>query len=153
LGRAVDDWEVINQSANGFRLMRSVVGKKMTHGQLLAIRPHDGEHYLLAQTIWLMQERGGGLVAGIAALPGMPAAVAARRLARPNESAEPYSPAFLLPANPAIGSEPSLIVPQGWFYRGRRVEIFTDGTWQVKLMQVLGDGPDFEQVSFVVGEA
>jgi cyclic-di-GMP-binding protein len=151
LGRAVDEWEVINQSANGFRLMRSVVGKKMTHGQLLAIRPHDGEHYLLAQTIWLMQERGGGLVAGIAALPGLPAAIAARRLARPGERAEPYSPAFLLPANPAIGTEPSLIVPPGWFHSGRRIEVFTDGSWQVKLLHVLGDGPDFEQVSFVVG--
>ncbi len=35
----IDTWEVVNQSANGFRLVRSVSGRKMAHGQLLALSP------------------------------------------------------------------------------------------------------------------
>lgn len=149
LGYDVDTWEVVNQSANGFRLIRSVAGRKMEHGQLLALCPGDGGGYLLARATWLMQERGGGLVAGIAALPGMPQAVAARPLAQQGAHAEMYGRAFLLAAVPAVGSEPSLVVPQGWYRAGRIVEIHTDAARQVRLLHVLEDGPDFERVSFV----
>jgi hypothetical protein len=146
----VDQWEVVNQSANGFRLMRSIVGKKMAHGQLLAVCPHDGEHYLLVQTSWLMQEQGGGLIAGVAALPGMPQAIAARPVAHQDDHSEMFSRAFMLPAIPAAGEEQSLVVPQGWFHAGRIIEIHTDRAWRVKLLHVLSDGPDFERVSFVL---
>jgi len=146
----VDQWEVVNQSANGFRLMRSTVGQKMVHGQLLAVCPHDGEHYLLAQTSWLMQEQGGGLIAGVAALPGMPQAVAARPLAQQASHAEMYSRAFMLPAIPAANTEQSLVIPQGWYHEGRIIEIRTDGVVRVKLLHVLNDGPDYERVSYVV---
>ena len=30
------------------------------------------------------------------------------------------------------------------------VELFTDGVWRVKLINVLDDGPDFDRVSFEV---
>jgi hypothetical protein len=130
--------------------MRSVVGKKMEHGQLLAVCPHDGERYLLAHTTWLMQEQGGGLIAGVAALPGMPQAVAAR-LIRPEVShTDQYSRAFVLPATPGVGNEQSLVIPQGWYRTGHIVELYADGAWRIKLLHVLDDGPDFERVSFVV---
>lgn len=150
LGFAIDPWEVVNQSANGFRLMRSIAGKKMTHGQLLAVCPNDGDSYLLAQTTWLMQERGGGLVAGVAAMPGVPQAIAARPLSQQVAHAEKYNQAFLLPAIPSMRSEQSLVVPQGWFHAGRIVDIHSNGAWRVKLLSVLEDGPDFERVSFIV---
>jgi hypothetical protein len=147
---SVDQWEVVNQSANGFRLMRSIAGKKMAHGQLLATCPSDSVAFLLAQTNWLMQERGGGLIAGIAALPGIPQAVLARPIVRGGAHTEIYSRAFLLPAVPAIGSEPSLVIPQGWYRRERIIEIHADTKWCAELKHVLDDGPDFERVSFVV---
>jgi hypothetical protein len=143
-----DSWEVVNQSANGFRLMRSIVGKKMMHGQLLAVCPHDGEHYLLAQTSWLMQEQSGGLIAGIAALPGIPQAVAARPLAPQGGHAEMYSRAFILPAIPAVNVEQTLILPHGWYQAARLIELYTDKAWRVELRQVVNNGPDFERVSF-----
>ena len=31
-----DEWEVVNQSANGFRLMRSIAGAKIAHREALA---------------------------------------------------------------------------------------------------------------------
>jgi hypothetical protein len=145
-----DAWEVVNQSANGFRLVRSISGRKMVHGQLLALFPHDGERVLLAKATWLMQEKGGGLIAGLETLPGMPAAIAIRPADQAGELASQYHPGFLLPAIPAVGSEQSLILPTGWYRPGRILDLFTDGVWPVKLTQVIDDGPDFERVGFVV---
>ena len=150
LAYEVDTWEVVNQSANGFRLVRSTSGKKMTHGQLLALCPHDGDRFILAKTTWLMQERGVGLIAGIKALPGIPVAMAARPLEHKELDNGKYHRAFLLPAVPSVDAEPSLVVPQNWFRSGRLIELFTDGAWQVRLRHVLDDGPDFERVSFEI---
>ena len=122
----IDSWEVVNQSANGFRLVRSISGKKMVHGQLLALCPHDGERYLLAQTTWLMQERAGGLIAGVRALPGIPQAIAVRPLEHVSGKRAQYHRAFLLAATPPITSEPSLVLPVGWFKPGRQLELHTD---------------------------
>ena len=150
LGYALDSWEVVNQSANGFRLMRSVTGKRMTHGQLLALCPHDGEHFLLAKATWLMQEKESGLIAGILTLPGIPSAIAARRMDAPPESQGIYERAFLLPAKEPISSEPSLVLHSGWYRAGRLLEIYTDGPWQVRLTGLIDEGSDFEHVSFVL---
>lgn len=144
-----DEWEVVNQSASGFRLIRSIAGKKVAHGQVLAVCPHDGERYFLAQVTWLMQDRSAGLVAGIAALPGVPQAIAARAVGD-HGNAELYSRAFLLPAIQAVDTEQSLVLPQGWYQAGRVIEIYTDGVWRVRLNRVLQDGPDFERVSFTL---
>ena len=150
VGFAVDEWEVLDQSATGFRLMRSTAGRRIAPEQLLSICPHDGSAHLLAQVMWLMQEQGGGLIAGISALPGKPQAVAARPLAREAAHSEPYSRAFMLPAVPAMASEQSLVIPQGWFHSGRLLEVYVDGVWRVRLDRLLGDGPDFARVSFSV---
>jgi hypothetical protein len=146
----VDTWEVVNQSANGFRLVRSVSGRKMVHGQLLALCPHDGERFMLAQATWLMQESKGGLIAGVRALPGLPTAICARQVDLAGESSEIYQRAFILPALQSVGAEQSLVVPPGWFKPGRTVEIFTDGAWRVRMKHILDVGPDFERVSFEI---
>jgi len=145
---SMDTWEVVNQSANGFRLVRSVSGRKMVHGQLLALCPHDGERFLLAQATWLMQESKGGLIAGIRALPGLPVAICARQVDLAGESSEMYQRAFLLPALESVGAEQSLVVPSGWFKPGRTLEIFTDGAWRVRMKHMLDVGPDFERIGF-----
>jgi hypothetical protein len=146
----LDVWEVVNQSADGFRLVRSTSGKKIAHGQLLALCPHDGERFLLAQAKWLMQEKGGGLISGVKALPGIPVAIGARPLNRNAGDDGKYQRAFLLPAVPSVGAEQSLVVPQGWFRNDRLIELYTDGPWRVRMQHVLDDGPDFDRVSFVV---
>jgi len=145
---SLDSWEVVNQSANGFRIVRSISGKKMAHDQLLALCPHDGERFLLARTTWLMQEKEGGLIAGIKALPGMPVAIAARSRDQQGAGDGKYQRAFLLPTIASAGIEQTLVLPQGWFRSERIVELYTDGPWQVKLKHVIEDGADFERISF-----
>lgn len=150
LGFTLDNWEVLDQCANGFRLLRSSAGRRMESGQLLAICPHDGHSYLLAQVVWLMQEQGGGLVAGVTALPGKPLAIAARPLAQQPGHSELYSRAFMLPAVPAMGCEQTLVIPSGWYHPERVIEIFGDEGWRAKLLRLVTDGPDYERVTFVV---
>ena len=150
LAYSLDTWEVVNQSANGFRLVRSISGKKVAHGQLLALCPQDSDRFLLAKTTWLMQEKGGGLIAGIMVLPGIPTAIAARPIEQTGERIGKYDRAFLLPTVPSVEAEQSLVLPKSWFRPERTIELHADGTWQVRLLHLLDDGPDFERVSFAV---
>lgn len=145
---ACDEWEVINHSANGFRLGRSTVGLKMAHGQLLALCPHDGDSFILAQASWLMQEQTSGLIAGVAILPGMPSGIAIRLSNRARAGTDRFTRAFLLSPVPAIGEEGSLVLPLGMYQASQLLDIAGDGMWQVKMKNILQRGIDFERVSF-----
>ena len=146
----VDQWEVINHSANGFRLGRSMAGQKLIHGQLLALCPHDGERYLLGVASWLMQETSeGNLILGVSVLPGMPQAVALRPDEGARGNGEPYVRAFLLPGVEAIDAPPSLVIPTGIYRAERPASLAADDTiQQVILKHLLERGPDFDRVSY-----
>ncbi len=150
LGLGADTWQVIDQCANGFRLLRTLAGRRIEPGQLVSICPHDGKTYLLAQVAWLMQEQTGGLIAGIAALPGKPLAVAARPLLRDAGDEGRYQRAFILPAVPAIAAEQTLILPVCWFRAERVMEVFGETLMHVKLQRRMSEGRDFQPVTFTV---
>lgn len=145
-------WLVQNHSANGFRLSCAKPQGRIAHRQLLALRPHDGESYLLAQVSWLMEDRSHGLICGVAVLSGLPRAVAARIAPDKQYASEPYSRAFLLPATPVLDQAPdTLVLPKGWYQVGRQIEINQDGAVQrVQLDRLIADGPDFERASYIV---
>lgn len=143
-----DEWDVINHSANGFRLTRTTVGQKMAHGQLLAVCPHDGQNFLLATASWLMQEQTGGLIAGVAVMPGLPQAVGVRFIAANPAESEPFVRAFLLPPVPPVGEESTLVLPFGTYQASRIMEVAGDSIWQVRLKHIVFRGADFERVSF-----
>lgn len=145
----IDEWSVINHSANGFRLSRSVAGQKIAHGELLSICPHDGEQFLLAQASWLMEESDGGLLLGVSVLPGLPQGIAVR----PHEAVESkyvrFSRAFLLPAVSAIDEDSSLVLLKGLYQASGILEIQRDGkVSQVRLKHLLQRGMDFDRVSY-----
>lgn len=145
LGFALDRWAVLDQSASGFRLQRSVVGRTLEHGQLLSICPREGGSHFLAQVVWLIEKPGGELVAGIAALPGKPQAVGVR----PAGAAGEYSRAFILPNVEAIGIEQTLILPPGWYRSERQLELQGDRLMRVQLQGRVDGGIDFERVRFI----
>jgi hypothetical protein len=146
----VDEWAVINHSANGFRLGRSSAGQRVSHGQLMVVCPHDGEHFLLVQATWLMQDDTGGLIVGVATLPGMPTGVAVRIAASKVGNNERYVRAFLLPAVPAIKEEGSIVLPPGMYQASRIVEVSTgdDTVGQLRLIHILQRGTDYDRVSY-----
>jgi cyclic-di-GMP-binding protein len=144
-----DHWEVVNHSANGFRLSRSVAGTRMAFSQLLALCPHDGEHFLLAQICWLMQEADEALIVGIAVLPGVPQGIACRVTA-PGGKLEPYRPCFELPAVPAIDEKASLIVAPGTYRPDRPATLHRDKPCEIRFHKLLQRGVDFERVTYSV---
>jgi hypothetical protein len=148
VSHSMDTWEMIDQSANGFRLTRTADGQKMAHGQLLALRPHDSDRFLLAQVTWLMQDSNGGLIAGLRALSGLPQAISARPVAPAGQPKKAYQRAFLMSPLGTGHAEQSLVLPAGWFRPELTIEVFIDATQRVKLKKVLDFGPDFERVSF-----
>jgi cyclic-di-GMP-binding protein len=145
----IDVWSVINHSANGFRLARSSVGQKVMHSQLMALCPHDGDHFLLVQASWLMQDESSGLIVGVASLPGMPIAVGIRQDGKNNADNERFVRAFIMPPVPAIREEGSIVLPVGTYQASRILEVFRDHDfWKVRLKHVLQRGTDFDRVSY-----
>ncbi len=145
-----DDWDVINHSANGFRLARSEAGQKVLHDQLMALCPPDGENFILAHSCWLMQEERGGVVAGIAVLPGLPTGVALRPEAS-QATGEPFVRGFLLPPVAAIGEPASLVIPSGMYSASRILEVEDEhGHWRAVMKKLKQRGSDFERVTFEV---
>ncbi|MBS1144734.1 MAG: hypothetical protein H6R14_2140 [Proteobacteria bacterium] len=146
----VDEWSVINHSANGFRLGRSCAGMRITHGQLMAVCPHDGEHFLLVQATWLMQEDDGGLIVGVATLPGMPSGIGVRVAALKAGNQERFVRAFMLPPVPAINEEGSIVLPPGMYQASRILEVSSgdDDTWQLRMNHILHRGTDYDRVSY-----
>lgn len=151
-GLTCERWEVINQSANGFRMRRTQLGTRIAHGQLLAVRPQAEAPFLLGRVNWLMQAGSGELIVGLEALPGIPEAIAARPLTQIEARKEAFERAFLLPALPALGTEASLLLPSGWYRPFRIVEIVASAPRRVELLHVLNDGPDFEHISFATAK-
>lgn len=145
-----DEWTVLNHSASGFRLLRAAAGEALRHGQLLALKPHDGERYILVAVTWLMQERSGQLEAGVATLPGVPEGVGVRILIPGTPGDERFVSAFLLPAVPAIHEEASVVLPVGIYQASRELEVVHgDGrVSQLQMNHILQRGCDFDRVSY-----
>jgi len=145
----IEDWSVINHSANGFRLAHNNPGQKIRHGQLLAVCPHDGEHFLLAQATWLMQEASQGMILGIATLPGLPLGVGARFASSNGGDNDHLVRAFLLPAMPIFKEEQSIVLPSGMYSTTRTLELIgTDGEWQLRLSRIIQRGTDFDRIAY-----
>jgi hypothetical protein len=145
----IDEWAVINHSASGFRLARSCAGQKLAHGQLMAVCPHDGEHFLLVHASWLMQEESGGLIVGVAILPGLPIAIGARYVGDSNAANDRFVRAFLLPPVPVVREEGSIVLPAGMYQASRILEVAAeDKVWQLRLKHILQRSTDFDRVSY-----
>jgi hypothetical protein len=147
-GYTIENWDIADQSLNGYRLYRTPAGGRVEHRQLLAVKPGNSDFYLLAEVSWLLQEADGRLHAGINVMPGRPEAVCVRAVGLQVSPSAKYTPAFLLPAVPSLREPASVILPRGWFHPERVVELFTDHQVQVILNELLSQGANFERCSF-----
>ena len=145
----IDEWTVINHSANGFRLGRNQYGERVAHSQLLALCPHDGARFLLGQASWLMQESAGGLVIGVSILPGMPEAVGVRHAPSSAGHADRYVRGFLLPAIAAIHQEGSIVLPSGMYQASGTLEVYAGNkAIRLRMKHIRQRGVDFDRVSY-----
>jgi hypothetical protein len=148
LGLMCECWELLDQSVGGFRLQQRPHAERFAHHQLVGVRPHDGERFLLAQVSWLMFREDGLLEAGIHTLPGLPQVIAARLHVDSDGPREPYSQAFILD-NDALQIASTLILPEGWYRTNGIIEVLGGGQERkLKMTQLLLKGPNFEQIGF-----
>jgi hypothetical protein len=148
-GFALEQWTVADESAQGMRLVRAAgsPGKRYSHGQLMAVKPADGKHFMLAQVRWLMTAKNGDLHAGLKLLAGVPAPIAARGTGL-NATSEEFIPALALGAVAALNAPPTVVLPCGWFKPKRVIELHTEHTARARLLEVIERGIDFERVSY-----
>jgi len=148
-GYMIEQWRVLDESATGFRLARPVgqAGGRIGGGQLVAVMPEGGRAFVLAVARWSRITAEAELQAGIQALPGQPQCVALRGtgITAVNEK---YRPGFVLPALPALHEPETVIVPAGWFRAGRIIELYDRNSRQIRLVQQIDRGSDFERCAF-----
>jgi hypothetical protein len=148
-GFLVEGWQLEDESAQGLRIVRKAAtpGKRYAHGQLVAVRPADAKTFMLGQVRWLMAGENGDLHAGVRLLAGVPSAVAVRPTGV-NVQSEKFVQAMALGAVAAINQPTTLVIPTGWFKPKRVVELFTDTEHNVRLLEVVERGSDFERVTY-----
>lgn len=155
LGFVQEDWDVLDQSVAGFRLMRAQGDSRLDHRQLIGLRPDPRARMLLAEISWLQFQRNGALCAGVSMLPGPPAVLAVKLIAGDRRGGrEPFRMGFLIPGVPALKTDPCLILPAGWYGADRRVEVRSeDRAWIASLTRLITRGANFDRVSFTRAEA
>lgn len=148
-GFMVEEWQVLDESAAGFRLARPLLqsGGRIGGGQLVALQPDGARGFLLAVARWSRIAGNTELQTGMNILAGVPQAVAVRGsgLSAANEK---YRPGFVLPPVPALHEPASVIVPAGWFRAARIIELYTESSRQIRLTRLLDRGSDFERAAF-----
>jgi hypothetical protein len=148
-GFLVENWQLMDESAQGMRLVRRSAekGKRLSHGQLIGVRPTNGDQFMIGQVRWLMQGDKGDLHAGVKLLPGLPNAISVRPTGL-NVTEDSWVPALYFAAVPALEEPASIIVPAGWYKPKRIIEIHMDSSTKAMLTKVIERGGDFERVAY-----
>jgi cyclic-di-GMP-binding protein len=147
---ALEEWRIEDESALGIKIMRrpsSSQGARYTHAQLIALRPQGSKQFLLGHVRWLLQAESNDLFLGIRVLPGLPAAIGVR----PSSSGtnkDKFVPALSLTAVPEFQAPPTLILPAGWYRPNRLIDVFIESVTQVRLVEFLDRGSDFERLTY-----
>ncbi len=142
-------WETLEESAADFHLRRKGPGARITHRQIVAVRPHGARQFILCTVLWLFEGADHALTVGARALPGLAQACAVRLVAGDPKHQEPFCAALALPV--AVGLPPSLVLPAGWYQSGRVVELrLGNDVNRIELLELLDRGFDYERVNFSV---
>jgi len=142
----MDDWQLLNQSANGLRLTRPFKkGARVGGGQLIAAQREAGQPFTLGNVRWALREGADSLTAGIQLFPGEVRAVAVRTV-EAGDARGPWKQGFLLAEFGALKEPASIIVPAGTFRIDRRIEAMVDQQLRVvALSRLLDRGNEFER--------
>ncbi|HEY4373280.1 MAG TPA: hypothetical protein VGN52_15220 [Burkholderiales bacterium] len=157
--RQFEDWEILDESASGFRLRRAASGARLRRGQLTALRLGQAGAVLLAEIRWLAEpdvaldrsspglDAPGAVEAGLHILHGKLSGIALRATGVNAQGGRQYQPAFLLKVNLKGESGFRVVAPVGWFKQRRVVEV-RDGekTYRMMFEKLLQRGVDFEAI-------
>jgi hypothetical protein len=148
-GYALESWQIVDESALGFRLGADGMHAARIHqNQLVAVRAPDARSFALGEVRWLRFRPDGMLQMGVRTFPGIPIAVGVRPPVLISSLPGKYQPAFLLPEIPALRTPASIVLPTGWYNQNRPLEILFEDKLTVRLTGLLDKGTDFERVAF-----
>ena len=148
LGYALDTWDVVDQSVNGFRVIRNAAGPRIEHSTLIAIKPPGQDQFMLGRITWLSSRNDGKLEAGIQVLPGPAKGVGVRLTGLGVSPNEQYARGFFVPPVTALKEPISVVIPNGWHSTDRVIEVFTDRPVLARLGQLISRGPNFDRCAF-----
>ena len=148
----IDDWQLLDQSANGLRLTRPLKGGvRVGSGQLVAIKLAGSSNYVIGGVRWALQDtlktetEMPTLSIGIQLFPGQAQAVAVRA----TDVRDPYAQGLLLPAIAALKEPETLILPAGTFRIDRPVDVrIGDRTMACRLARIIDRANEFERCTF-----
>jgi len=151
--RQFEDWEMLDESASGFRLRRARAGVRLRRGQLTAMRlpaQNGPGAVVLAEIRWLAEpasgeDSPGAVEAGLQILHGKVQCVGFRATGINAQGGRAFTPGFLLKAAHAGESGFRVVAPSGWF-KARRVVEVRDGKNNYRLLfdKLIHRGADFE---------
>jgi hypothetical protein len=150
LGFAIETWDTLDESLGGYRLSRDAKsGIRISSKQIVAARPPADPAFVLGSIRWLMLDLDGKLMIGIQVFQGTVQAVSVRP-AGINAINEKFTQAFMLSPLPSSQELPSLILPPRLYQPNRYIELNNETTQNVKLLDSLDRGNDYERVTFVI---
>lgn len=142
-------WDILDQSAMGCRLARSIkTGARVSHNQLFGVKINK-TNFTLGSLRWL-SVGPDQLMVGLALLPGVPQPIAVRSTGLSPTGTNKYIPALLLPAVPALKLPETLFLPPGWWKAQRVLEIYAAPMpRRIRVGDLVDRGPDYERITFV----
>ncbi len=145
--RESEQWEILRETAQELLLARPNSSTTRVHLQQLIGVALEGQY--LAGITRSLEESAGQYHVGVRLLPGTPQPAQARPTDLVRAGQRNYSEILLLPANPVLKSQASLLLPNGWHRPSRLLDIW-DGTllYRVRLVQALERGNNFERVLY-----
>jgi hypothetical protein len=145
----MEEWHLVDQSATGIRVIRAANkrGGRFAGGQLVAVKPSDAKNLLLGVLRWVVIDPAAALQGGIEVIAGKPTPVGVRGTGT-NAIGDKYSLGFMLPEVPALNEPASIVMPVGFFRLERTLEVFSDGSAQIRLTGIIDRGADFERATF-----
>lgn len=143
-----ETWRLLDQSAGGLRISRDAGSpqRRIGAGQLLALKGHGDESFLLAISRWLVAVGQGEVQAGVMWIPGVPLGVTARTAELAGR--ENFERAFVLPEIERLKVPGSIILPLNSFRGPREIELINPTVGRVRLTALMQRGLDFDRVLF-----
>jgi len=149
-----ETWQILNHSASGFMcLLRDSAGTiRFSHNQLAAVERIGDKSCRIGIVQWLRANENNEFRFGFRLFPGAPDAVMVKPSNFKLSDRQDFEPALLLPEVAAPASAATLLLPVGWFQRGRIIEFKEGPNKTATLINLVESNDDFERCTFIYSE-
>ncbi len=144
-----ETWHITGETVDRVRMLRPLeCNQGLSHGQLVGLRFNAQGRIIVGQIKSLVND-AAGIEVVVQLLPGKPLPVAVREAGQGHMS---HTPAVLMIAA-THEAKPSLLLPTGVHPAGKRMEVFADNLYVVRLESLVLRGSDFDQMAFIAADS